>query len=71
MKIRPVAAELLHGNEQTDGRTDGQTDMNNLIVTSHNNQCSPIRVIHKAKNYAIFPHRVTSERAQLSECVGI
>jgi hypothetical protein len=25
MKIRPVGAELFHGDEQTDGRTDRQT----------------------------------------------
>jgi len=29
MKIRPVAAELLHADGQTDG---GQTDMTKLIV---------------------------------------
>ena len=32
MKTRPVAAELFH----TDGRTDGQTDMANLMVAFRN-----------------------------------
>jgi len=32
MKIRPVRAELLHG----DRRTDGQTDMINLTATFQN-----------------------------------
>jgi hypothetical protein len=32
MKILPVAAELLHSDGRTDGRTHGQTDTKKLIV---------------------------------------
>jgi hypothetical protein len=32
MKIRPVGAELYHADGGAGGRTDGQTDMTNLIV---------------------------------------
>jgi hypothetical protein len=36
MKIRPVGAELFHADRQTDGRTEGQTDMTKLTVTFRN-----------------------------------
>ena len=41
MKIRPVAAELLHAEGQKDGRTDRQTDMTGLLVASRNFENSP------------------------------
>ena len=36
MKIRPVGAELFHADGGADGRTDGHTDMTNLIVAFRN-----------------------------------
>jgi hypothetical protein len=32
MKVRPVGAKLLHADRQTNGRTDGHTDMTKLII---------------------------------------
>jgi hypothetical protein len=36
MKIRPVGAELLHADGQTNRQTDGQTDMRKLIIAIRN-----------------------------------
>jgi len=36
MKIRPAGAELFSADRQTDGRTDGQTDMMKLLVAFRN-----------------------------------
>ena len=36
MKIRPVGSELFSADGQTNGRTDGQTDLTKLIVAFRN-----------------------------------
>jgi len=49
MTVRPVGAELLHADRQTDGQTDGWTDrpsdITKLIVAFHNFANAPKRFL--------------------------
>ena len=36
IKIRPMVAELLHADGRTDGRTEGQADVRDLMVAFRN-----------------------------------
>jgi hypothetical protein len=42
MKIHPVGDEMFHAEEQTDGRTNGQTHMTKLIVAFRNFAKAPV-----------------------------
>jgi hypothetical protein len=57
MKIRPVGAELFHADRQTEGRTDGQTDVMKLIVAFRN--------FANALKTGIFAAAVTDLRSQV------
>jgi hypothetical protein len=58
MKIRPVGAELLH----EEGQTDGQTDMTKLIVAFRSSTNAPKNVCYVMKS------PMHSGRIKIYEC---
>ena len=47
IKLRPLEAELIHAERQTDGRTDVQTDMTKLVVAFRNFANAPKNCKHQ------------------------
>jgi len=66
MKIRPVGAEFFHA----DRRTDGQTDMANLIIAFRNFPNAPKNELYTSKKTLPLRHRgwkfIMSQRLHFS-----
>ena len=54
MKIRPMGAELIHADGQTDGRTNGQTDIKKLVVAFRKFAKAPNETLTTKTSYNKF-----------------